>query len=100
MADIPADAGKGMGAFEQLHGLADGAAFSSYLAREAQLCHGAVGHAFLQWAKPGMPTRWPNVCASNRAPWRPSRTPGKASGQGGTFCVGGRGRRVGDQGML
>lgn len=50
MADIPADAGAGMGAFEQLHGLADGAAFSSHLAREAQLCHGAVGHAFLQWA--------------------------------------------------
>ncbi|WEE76468.1 DUF927 domain-containing protein [Comamonas testosteroni] len=50
MADIPADAGAGMGAFERLHGLGDGAAFSSHLAREAGLCHGAVGHAFLQWA--------------------------------------------------
>ena len=50
MADIPADAGAGMGAFENLHGLGDGAAFSSHLAREAGLCHGAVGHAFLQWA--------------------------------------------------
>jgi putative DNA primase/helicase len=49
MADIPADAGAGMGAFEHLHGLGDGAAFSSHLAREAGLCHGAVGHAFLQW---------------------------------------------------
>lgn len=50
MADIPADAGAGMGAFECLHGLGDGAAFSSHLAREAGLCYGAVGHAFLQWA--------------------------------------------------
>lgn len=50
MADIPADAGAGMGAFEQLHGLPNGAAFSSHLAREAQVCHGAVGMAFLQWA--------------------------------------------------
>lgn len=49
MADIPADAGAGMGAFECLHGLSDGAAFSSHLAREAGLCYGAVGHAFLQW---------------------------------------------------
>lgn len=50
MADIPADAGAGMGTFERLHGLPDGAAFSSHLAREAQLCHGAVGRAFLEWA--------------------------------------------------
>lgn len=50
MADIPADAGAGMGAFEALHGLANGAAFSTHLAQEAALCHGAVGHAFLQWA--------------------------------------------------
>ncbi len=50
MADIPADAGAGMGAFERLHGLPDGAAFSTHLAREAQLCHGAVGRAFLEWA--------------------------------------------------
>lgn len=49
MADIPADAGAGMGAFENLHGHSDGAAFSTALARAAGLCHGAVGHAFLQW---------------------------------------------------
>jgi putative DNA primase/helicase len=49
MADIPADAGAGMGAFENLHGYGGGAAFSAALAREAALCYGAVGHAFLQW---------------------------------------------------
>lgn len=50
MADIPADAGAGMGAFERLHGIGDGAAFSAHLAREAGLCHGAAGYAFLEWA--------------------------------------------------
>lgn len=50
MADIPADAGAGMGAFECLHSLGDGAAFSAHLAREAGQCYGAVGYAFLQWA--------------------------------------------------
>jgi putative DNA primase/helicase len=50
MADIPADAGAGLGAFENLHGFAGGAAFSSHLTREAQVCHGAVGRAFIEWA--------------------------------------------------
>ncbi|MFN9726664.1 DUF927 domain-containing protein [Acidovorax sp.] len=50
MADIPADAGAGLGAFENLHGFAGGAAFSSHLAREAQACHGAPGRAFIEWA--------------------------------------------------
>ncbi len=50
MADIPADAGAGLGAFENLHGFAGGAAFSSHLTREAQACHGAAGRAFIEWA--------------------------------------------------
>lgn len=50
MADIPADAGKGLGAFENLHDFAGGAAFSSHLTREAQACHGAPGRAFIEWA--------------------------------------------------
>ena len=50
MADIPADAGAGLGAFENLHGFAGGAAFSSHLTREAQVCHGAAGRAFIEWA--------------------------------------------------
>src|SRR5574343_577020 len=50
MADIPADAGAGLGAFEALHGFEGGAAFASHLARELQACHGAPGRAFLEWA--------------------------------------------------
>ena len=49
MVDIPADAGKGMGAFEFLHGQASPAAFAGHLNHEAAACHGAPGRAFLQW---------------------------------------------------
>ncbi|MDP4075233.1 DUF927 domain-containing protein [Acidovorax sp. A1169] len=50
MADIPADAGAGLGAFENLHDFASGAVFSGHLTREAQVCYGAPGRAFLEWA--------------------------------------------------
>ncbi|MBE0587352.1 MAG: DUF927 domain-containing protein, partial [Hydrogenophaga sp.] len=49
MADIPADAGRGMGAFEDVHGHDGGAAFSRHLVAQAAACHGAVGRAWLQW---------------------------------------------------
>lgn len=49
MADIPADAGRGMGVFEDLHDHEGGAAFSRHLVAQAQACHGAAGRAWLQW---------------------------------------------------
>ena len=50
MADIPADAGAGMGAFECIHDHASPAAFAAHLGREVQACHGAPGRAFIEWA--------------------------------------------------
>jgi len=50
MADIPADAGAGMGAFENLHGHEGGAAFARHITREAMACYGAPGRAFIEWA--------------------------------------------------
>ena len=50
MADIPADAGASMGAFEHIHGHASPAAFAAHLTREAQACYGAPGLAFVEWA--------------------------------------------------
>lgn len=49
MADIPADAGKGMGAFENLHGHEGGSNFSRYLVGQAGSVYGSVGRAWLQW---------------------------------------------------
>jgi putative DNA primase/helicase len=49
MADIPADAGAGMGAFENLHGQHGGAAFATHITGMAGTVYGAVGLAWLKW---------------------------------------------------
>jgi hypothetical protein len=47
--DIPADAGAGFGAFEDVHGEADGNAFSRVIRQAAQEHHGLAGPAFVSW---------------------------------------------------
>ena len=49
MADIPADAGAGLGAFEDLHTAPNGAAFAKHITTQAQTVYGATGRAWLQW---------------------------------------------------
>ena len=49
MADIPADAGTGLGMLENLHGIESGAAFSRQITEAAARCYGAPGRAWLQW---------------------------------------------------
>jgi putative DNA primase/helicase len=49
MVDIAADAGAGLGAFENLHGMAGGAAFAKHITGQAQAVYGAPGRAWLQW---------------------------------------------------
>lgn len=49
MVDIPADAGQGMGAFENLHDKGSGAEFSRYLTGQAASVYGAAGRAWLEW---------------------------------------------------
>ena len=49
MADIPADAGAGMGAFENLHGHEGGSAFARHLTGQAASVYGAPGRAWLEW---------------------------------------------------
>ncbi len=49
MADIPADAGMGLGAFENLHDHEGGAAFAKHITHQAQAVYGATGHAWLEW---------------------------------------------------
>lgn len=49
MADIPADAGVGLGAFENLHGHEGGAAYAKHLAQLAGSVYGAAGRAWLEW---------------------------------------------------
>ncbi len=49
MADVPADAGAGMGAFESLHNHEGGAAFARHITHRAASVYGATGRAWLQW---------------------------------------------------
>lgn len=49
MADIPADAGARLGAFESLHGHEGGAAFAKHITGQAQTVYGAPGRAWLEW---------------------------------------------------
>ena len=49
MADIPADAGAGMGAFECLHDHEGGAAFAKHITQQAGSVYGSVGRAWLLW---------------------------------------------------
>lgn len=49
MADIPADAGKGLGAFEELHDREGGADFARHITGQAGTVYGATGRAWLQW---------------------------------------------------
>lgn len=49
MADIQADAGVGLGAFENLHGHDGGSAFSRHITDRAASVYGAPGHEWLQW---------------------------------------------------
>lgn len=48
MADIPADAGAGLGLFEELHGRPDGHALSRDLCEAAARCYGMAGPAFIE----------------------------------------------------
>jgi len=48
MIDLPADAGAGMGIFEELHGHANGGALSQHLTRTAETTFGTVGRAWLE----------------------------------------------------
>jgi putative DNA primase/helicase len=50
MADIPADAGAGLGMLETTHGLeGGGSAFSRHIVEQAGRCYGGPGRAWLQW---------------------------------------------------
>lgn len=49
LIDLPADAGAGMGAFEKLHGHADGGALAQHLTRATEATYGSAGRAWLEY---------------------------------------------------
>ncbi|MDD2846180.1 MAG: DUF927 domain-containing protein [Rhodoferax sp.] len=90
MADIPADAGAGMGAFENIHGFAGGAVFSSHLTREAQACYGAPGRAFIEWActhADTLPKRVRSATTALASQWMPQGASGQVERVGARFAL-------------
>ncbi len=90
MADIGADAGAGMGAFECIHDFAGPAAFASHLTREAQACYGAPGRAFIEWACEHTDTlakRVRNATAALARQWMPDGASGQAERVGARFAL-------------
>jgi len=67
MADIPADAGAGLGAFENLHGYAGGAAFAKHITGQAQAVYGAPGRAWLAWLTTNAGTLKASIRTSSNA---------------------------------
>lgn len=67
MADIPADAGAGLGAFENLQGYEGGAAFAKYITGQSQAVYGAPGRAWLEWLTSNAGTLKASIRASSNA---------------------------------
>ena len=90
MADIPAEAGKGWGAFEHLHGQQDPASLAALLTREAERCHGAVGRAFLQWATANaetLPRRLRDAVNVLTTAWMPQGASGQVARVAARFAL-------------
>jgi len=90
MADIPADAGAGMGAFQNIHGHASPSAFASHLTREAQTVYGAAGLAFIEWACERwatLPRRLRDGVQSLAAQWVPEGASGQVERVAARFAL-------------
>lgn len=97
MADLQADAGKGLGAFEHLHGHEGGAAFARHVTNQAGAVYGATGRAWLQWLTEQADTLKPRI-RSAAAALASQLVPEAASGQ--VERVGARFALVGAAGEL
>lgn len=90
MVDVPADAGAGMGAFEDIHQQASAAAFATHLTREAAACHGAPGVAFIEWAAAHwaeLPRRLREGVQAIAAQWMPEGASGQVQRVASRFAL-------------
>lgn len=80
MADIPADAGTGLGLFEELHGRPDGHTLSRDLCEAAARCYGTAGPAFIEAVIPRL-DELPGSVARMREQFMAEVLPDDAGGQ-------------------
>ncbi len=99
MADIPVDAGAGMGAFENLHGLEGGAAFSRHLTNTCGAVYGTPGRAWVEWLTENADTLKPRIKQAAAA-LESQLIPDPESASGQLYRVGERFALVGAAGEL
>lgn len=90
MADIPADAGAGLGAFECLHGYDGGAAFAKHVTHQAQAVYGATGRAWLEWLTSHadmLKASTRNAANALAAQWIPKDSSGQVERVGARFAL-------------
>jgi putative DNA primase/helicase len=90
MVDLIADAGAGMGLFENLHGREGGAALAEELARATAAVHGAPGHAWLHWLAAnhqGLSKRLRERMDALRAAWVPTGASGQVERVAARFAL-------------
>jgi putative DNA primase/helicase len=90
MCDIPADAGAGLGAFETLHGIEGGAAFSDVATRAAARHYGSAGVAFIQHVidtQDGIAQRTKQAIDAIAGAWIPEASGGQVHRVGRRFAL-------------
>jgi putative DNA primase/helicase len=90
MVDLLADAGTGMGLFEELHGREGGAALATELSRATAAVYGAPGHAWLQWLAAyhtGLGKRLRERMDALRAAWVPEGASGQVARVAARFAI-------------
>jgi putative DNA primase/helicase len=90
LADVPADAGAGLGVFEELHGHENGATFAAYLSKATEANHGTAGYAFLTWATRNADTLRDRVHSGVErlaGQWVPERASGQVHRVGRRFAA-------------
>jgi putative DNA primase/helicase len=90
MCDIPADAGAGLGAFETLHGIESGAAFSDVATRAAARHYGSAGVAFIQHViemQDGIGNRTKQAIDVIAGAWIPQASSGQVHRVGRRFAL-------------
>jgi putative DNA primase/helicase len=89
LIDIPADAGAGFGAFEELHGAGSSGVFAEQLRRETEQSYGAPVRRFLELLIAGHvadPSGLEELLRSNRNDFLTAELPEGASGQVRSVC--------------
>ena len=90
MADIPADAGSGLGLFNALHDHTSGAVLSAYLVKTCEVQHGTAGRAWLGWLVDQVDTlrdRTRDSIEQYAADWIPEAASGQVQRVGRRFAL-------------